>query len=58
MKFFKKYVNGVLDLVGTSEDLPNNVVEISEEEYIEQLKIIEENVVHVFPEEGDDLEHV
>lgn len=52
MKFYKKLnKDGTLDMIGTQEVLPDNSVEITEEEYTELYLYIYENAVHVIEEE-------
>lgn len=48
MMFYKKLnKDGTLDMIGTQEVLPDNSVEITEEEYTELYQYIQENAVHI-----------
>ena len=50
--FYKKLnKDGTLDMIGTQEVLPDNSVEITEEEYTELYQYIQENAVHIIAEE-------
>lgn len=56
MMFYKKLnKDGTLDMIGTQEVLPDNSVEITEEEYTELYQYIQENAVHVVSESEDDF---
>ena len=51
--FYKKLnKDGTLDMIGTQEVLPDNSVEITEEEYTELYQYIQENAVHEIVEEA------
>ena len=52
MKYYKKLnEDGSINMIGTQETLPTDVVEITEQEYTELYKYIQDNVVHVVEEE-------
>lgn len=52
MIFYKKLkADGTLDMIGTQEMLPDNAIEITETEYKELYKYIQENAVHIVSEE-------
>lgn len=42
-------------MIGTQEILPDNAIEITETEYNELYKYIQENAVHVVGESEDDF---
>lgn len=47
MMYYKKLnEDGTLDMIGMQEVLPDNSVEITEEEYTELYQYIQENAVH------------
>lgn len=58
MKFYKKLIDGELNLIGTLEHLPDNVEEISEVEYLRLHKTFKENVVHVILDNEDEFSHL
>lgn len=48
MIFYKKLnPDGTLNLIGTQDTLPSDAVEITEQEYTELYRYIQENAVHV-----------
>ena len=51
MYYKKLNTDGTLNMIGTQETLPTDAVEITEKEYTELYKYIQENAVHVIAEE-------
>lgn len=52
MIFYKKLkADGTLDMIGAQEVFPDNAMEITEAEYKELCKYIQENAVHIVSEE-------
>ena len=52
MIFFKKLnTDGTINMIGTQDTLPSDSVEITETEYKELYKYIQENAVHIASEE-------
>ena len=52
MIFFKKLnTDGTINMIGTQDTLPSDSVEITETEYKELYKYIQENAVHITSEE-------
>ena len=50
--FYKKLnKDGTLDMIGTQDELPTDAVEITETEYEELYKYIQENAVHIIADE-------
>lgn len=48
MMYYKKLnSDGTLDMIGTQEMLPSDTIEITETEYNELYKYIQENAVHI-----------
>lgn len=59
MMYYKKLnSDGTLDMIGTQEILPDNAIEITETEYTELYKYIQENAVHVVGEETEESESI
>lgn len=52
MIFFKKInTDGSLNMIGTQDTIPSDAVEITEQEYTELYRYIQENAVHDIVEE-------
>ena len=48
MIFFKKLnTDGTINMIGTQDTLPGDAVKITEQEYIELYRYIQENAVHI-----------
>lgn len=48
MIFFKKLnTDGTINMIGTQDILPGDAVEITEQEYRELYRYIQENAVHI-----------
>lgn len=59
MMFYKKLnTDGTLDMIGTQEVLPSDAIEITETEYNELYKYIQENAVHIISEETEESESI
>lgn len=55
MYYKKLNTDGTLNMIGTQETLPTDVVEITEQEYAELYQYIQENAVHII---GADEENI
>lgn len=52
MIYYKKLnTDGTLNLIGTQDTLPTDAVEITETEYTELYRYIQENAVHIVDDE-------
>ena len=51
MYYKKLNTDGTLNMIGTQDKLPTDAAEITEKEYTELYKYIQENAVHVIEEE-------
>ena len=52
MIYYKKLnPDGTLNMIGTQETLPTDAVDITEQEYTELYRYIQDNAVHVIAEE-------
>lgn len=57
MIFYKKLnTDGTLNMIGTQETLPSDVIEITESEYNELYKYIQDNAVHITDDEDETVE--
>ena len=52
MYYKKLNTDGTLNMIGTQETLPSDVIEITESEYNELYKYIQDNAVHI-TDDGD-----
>ena len=56
MLYYKKLnEDGTLSMIGTQDTLPNDSIEITETEYKELYKYIQENAVHIIPEFDEEI---
>ena len=53
MYYKKLNTDGTLNMIGTQETLPSDVIEITESEYNELYKYIQDNAVHI-TDDGDE----
>ena len=56
MYYKKLNTDGTLNMIGTQETLPSDVIEITESEYNELYKYIQDNAVHITDDEDETVE--
>lgn len=57
MKYYKKLnTDGTLSMIGTQDTLPEDAVEITEQEYTELYQYIQDNAVHIVEEDLNYME--
>lgn len=56
MIYYKKLnADGTLNLIGTQDTLPSDAVEITETEYTELYRYIQDNAVHIVDDEESEI---
>lgn len=56
MIYYKKLnADGTLNLIGTQDSLPSDAVEITEQEYTELYRYIQDNAVHIVDDEESEI---
>ena len=56
MIFYKKLnPDGTLNLIGTQDTLPSDTIEITETEYSELYRYIQDNAVHIVDDEESEI---
>lgn len=56
MIFYKKLnPDGTLNLIGTQDTLPTDAVDITEQEYTELYRYIQDNAVHIVDDEESEI---
>ena len=56
MYYKKLNTDGTLNMIGTQETLPSDVIEITESEYNELYKYIQDNAVHITDDKDETVE--
>lgn len=56
MIYYKKLnADGTLNMIGTQETLPTDAVDITEQEYTELYRYIQDNAVHIVDDEESEI---
>ena len=56
MKHYKKLnEDGSINMIGTQETLPTDAVDITEQEYTELYRYIQDNAVHIVDDEESEI---
>lgn len=56
MIYYKKLnPDGTLNMIGTQETLPTDAVDITEQEYTELYRYIQDNAVHIVDDEESEI---